>query len=123
MTASSLAQIGQTQQALKAQAPQPKDKAALLDDVKKKQEAFTTALADLRQQVDEVTKKYADLGADETVKKTIDDMKKAGRVKENLGPSEAFLAGVKALDQAERKFLGKRTPAASKKKTAAKAKK
>jgi hypothetical protein len=113
-----LTQIGQTQQALKAQAPQPKDKAALDDDVKKKQEAFKSALSDLRQKVDEVTKKYADLGADETVKKSIDDLVKTSKAKVNLGPSDVFLAGVKELDRAERQFLGKKTPAASKKKTA-----
>jgi hypothetical protein len=122
MTAT-LAQIGQTQQALKAQTPQPKDKTALDDDVKKKQEAFKAALTDLRQQVDEVTKKYADLGADETVKKAIDDLVKASKAKVNLGPSDTFLAGVKELDKAERQFLGKKAPSASKKKTTAKAKK
>ena len=121
MTAA-LAEIGQAQQSLKAQAIQPKDKTALDTDVKKKEEAFKTALTELRKQVDEVTKKYSELGADETVKKAIDEMKKAGRVKENLGPSDNFLAGVKELDQAERQFLGKRTPAESKKKTAAEAK-
>ena len=114
MTAA-LAEIGQTQKMLKSQMPQPKDKAALDADVKKKQDAFKSALSDLRTQVDEVTRKYADLGADETVKKSIDDLMKASKAKVNLGPSDAFLAGVKELDQAERQFLGKRTPAASKK--------
>jgi hypothetical protein len=117
MTAA-LAEISQTQKMMKSQLPQPKEKAALEDDLKKKQEAFKSALSDLRQQVDEVTKKYTDLGADETVKKSIDDLVKASKAKVNLGPSDAFLAGVKELDRAERQFLGKKTPAASKKKPA-----
>jgi hypothetical protein len=117
MTAA-LAEIGQTQQVMKRQLPQPKEKAALEADVKKKQEDFKSALSDLRQQVDEVTKKYADLGAEETVKKSIDDLVKASKAKVNLGPSDTFLAGVKELDRAERQFLGKKTPAASKKNTA-----
>jgi hypothetical protein len=114
MTAA-LAEIGQTQKMLKSQMPQPKDKAALENDVKKKQEALKSALSDLRGQVDEVTRKYADLGADEAVKKPIDELVKSTMAKATLGPSVAFLAGVKELDRAERQFLGKRTPAASKK--------
>jgi hypothetical protein len=112
-----LAEVGRTQRALKTQAPLPANKTALDEDVKKKQEAFKSALSDLRQQVDEVTKKYADLGADPSVKTAITDLMKASKAKVNLGPSDAFLAGVKELDKAERQFLGKRTPAPSKKKT------
>jgi hypothetical protein len=121
MTAA-LAEIGQTQKMMKSQLPQPKDKAALENDVKKKQEAFKSALSDLREKVDEVTRKYTDLGAEEIVKKSIDDLVKASKAKVKLGPSDTFLAGVKELDRAERQFLGKKPPAASKK-HAAKAKK
>jgi hypothetical protein len=119
MTAA-LAEIGQTQKMLKSQMPQPKEKAALTDDAKKKQEAYKSALADLREKVDEVTKKYTDLGAEEAVKKSLDDLVKASKARVNLGPSDAFLAGVKELDRAERQFLGKKSPAASKKTAKAK---
>jgi hypothetical protein len=122
MTAA-LAEIGQNQRVLKAQATPAKDKTALDADVKKKGDAFKTALTELREQVDEVTKKYADLGADETVKKSIEDLAKATKAKVNLGPSDTFLAGVKELDKAERQFLGKKPASATKKKTAAKTKK
>ena len=119
MTAA-LAEIGQTQKMLKSQMPQPREKAALTDDLKKKQEAYKLALSDLREKVDEVIKKYADLGAEETVKKSIDDLVKASKAKVNLGPSDTFLAGMKELDRAERQFLGKKSPAASKKTARAK---
>jgi hypothetical protein len=112
-----LAEVASTQKALKTQTPPTSNKTALDEDVKKKQEAFKSALSDLRRQVDDVTKKYAELGADQSVKKAIADLMKASKAKVNLGPSDAFLAGVKELDQAERRFLGKKTPSTSKKKT------
>ena len=115
-----LAEVGRNQKALKAQGPQGKDKTTLEEDVKKKEEAFKSALADLRRQVDEVTRKYAELGADESVKKALDDLKKDSKAKLKLGPSDAFLAGVKELDQAERRFLGKKTTPVSNSKKKAK---
>jgi hypothetical protein len=118
---SALAEVTVAQKSLKSEAPVVKDKAALDDEVKKKGDAFKSALADLRKMVDEVTKKYADLGADDSVKKPLADLEKAAKAKLKLGPSDAFLAGVKELDQAERRFLGKK-PAATAKKTKAKAK-
>lgn len=118
-----LAQIGQTQQALRSRALPSKDKAALDADVKKKADDFKTALEDFRKEVDKVTKKYDELGADSTVKKAIDDLWNASKAKVNLGPSDAFHAMMKELDQAEHRFLGKKTSATSKHKAAAKAKK
>ena len=115
-----LAEVGRTQKALKAQAPQAKDKATLDEDVKKKGEAFKAALVDLRRQVDEVTKQYNELAADPSVKKSLDDLKKASKANVKLGPSDAFLAAVKQLDQAERQFLGKKTTTVSKKKAKSK---
>jgi hypothetical protein len=117
----SLAEVNQTQNVLKSQIPQPKDKAALDAEVKKKEEAFKTTLTDLRKQVDEVTKKYADLGADESIKKSIDQLKETTHAKVKLGPSDAFLSMVKEIEKAEKHYLGKTAPATSttaKKKTA-----
>jgi hypothetical protein len=113
-----LAEVAVAQKALKAESPVVKDKAALDDEVKKRGEAFKSSLADLRKMVDEVTKKYADLAADPTVKKSLADLEKAAKAKLKLGPSDAFAAGMKELDQAEKRFLGKKTtaPAKSKKK-------
>lgn len=111
-----LAEVVRGQKALKSQGPQGKEKTTLDEDLKKKEEAFKAALADLREQVDEVTKKYAGLAADESVKKALADLNKDTKARLKLGPSGAFLAGVKELDQAERRFLGKRTSTVSKKK-------
>ena len=70
----------------------------------------------LRPMVDEVTKKYAELGADEAVKGALDVVKKASKLKLKLGPSDAFLAASKELDGAERRFLGKKTAVIPRKK-------
>jgi hypothetical protein len=118
---SAVNQAAAMQKSVKAQIPSAQAKQALDADVKKKGDAFKSDLTDLRKLVDEVTKKYADLAADPKVKKAIDDMEKAGHAKISLGPSEAFHAGMKDLDQAERRFLGKK-PAAPAHKSKAKAK-
>jgi DNA repair exonuclease SbcCD ATPase subunit len=118
---SALAEVTASQKALKSEAPVVKDKAALDDEVKKKAEAFKSALADLRKMVDDVTAKYAELADDDSVKKPLADLEKAAKAKVKLGPSDAFLAGVKELDQAERRFLGKK-PTAPARKSKAKSK-
>ena len=63
--------------------------------------------------VDRVTKAYAELGAEPPVKKALDDLRKASKAKVDLGPSAAFLAAAKELDQAERRFLGKKATASN----------
>jgi hypothetical protein len=120
-----LTETNQTQQAIKSQIPAPKDKATIDAEVKNKQEAFKTTLTDLRKQIDEVTKKYEALAADETVKKSIDHLKESTKAKVKLGPSDHFLAMMKEVDKAEQLYLGKTPPpsAAAKKKAAAKNKK
>ena len=122
MTAA-LNQTTAMQRSVKSQIPSAKDKGIIDDEVKKKAEAFKVDLTELRKMVDEVTKKYADLAADESVKKWIDELQKAGHATMKLGPSEAFARDMKELDQAERQFLGKRTVAHPKKKAVAKTKK
>jgi exonuclease VII large subunit len=114
-----LAEITRDQRTLKSEAPQGK-KASLDEAVKTKGDAFKTALAELRPQVDAVMKTYAELGADESVQKALVDVRKASPTKLKLGPSDAFLAGAKELDQAERRFLGKKTPVVSRKKAKSK---
>jgi small-conductance mechanosensitive channel len=118
-----MAELNQTQKTVKSQIMPPKEKASLDAEVARRKDAFKTTLADLRKQVDVVTKKYADLAADETVKTSIDDLKKAAHASVKLGPSDAFTTVMKELDQAERKYLGKGTPASTSIKKKAKAKK
>jgi hypothetical protein len=108
------------QRSVKSQAPSAKDKATIDADVKKKGDAFKTELTELRTMVDDVTKKYEELGADAKVKKSLEELEKTGHATMKLGPSEVFAAGVKELDAAEKRFLGKR-PVAAKKKSAGKA--
>ncbi len=113
-----------SQRVVKSQIPSAKDKAAIDADVKKKADVFKSDLTELRTKIDEVTKKYADLNADPSVKKSLEELEKVGHAKMTIGPSEAFAAGMKEVDQAERRFLGKREPAHTKtKKSVAKAKK
>lgn len=113
------------QKATKSQIPSAKDKAAIDGDVKKKAEVFKSALTELRTMVDDVTKRYDELNADAKVKKSLDEVEKAGHATMKIGPSEALTAGMKDLDQAERRFLGKKPAASStaKKKATSKPKK
>jgi prefoldin subunit 5 len=111
-----MAEVSLEQNTLNADAPQSKDRTAPDEDVKKKAEACKASLAELRPRVDEVTKKYADLGADVSVKAAISSLEKETKANLKLGPSDAFKAAAKTLDQAERKLLGKKTPAFSRKK-------
>jgi paraquat-inducible protein B len=110
-----LAQIANNQKVTKAQVLSPKDRKTLDDQAKAKEDAFKRALEELRPMVDEVEKKYADLKADEAVKKALDDLSKASKTVVKTGPSEPFAAGARALAQAERQYLGKRSTAPNKK--------
>ena len=115
-----LNEVSAGQKALKSQAPQAKDKAAAAAEVKKRGDAFKAALEELRPMVDDVTAKYAVLEADEAVKKARTALQEATHANIKLGPSEAFKSAVKSLEHAERQFLGKKPPAASKAKAKAK---
>ena len=117
-----LDEVALEQKTLKANIPQGKARAELDDDVKKKGEAFKAALAELRPMVDEVTRKYADIAADPSVKASLAEVAKMSKAAANVGPSDAFQAGTKALEQAERRFLGKKPTPAAKKKVRTKAK-
>ena len=50
---------------------------------------------------------FTDGAAGPSVKKSLAESGKAGK-KVKLGPSEGFLAAAEELDQAERRFLGKK---------------
>ena len=106
-----LAQVTADQKTVKNQSPQPKDVTSLEARIKRAEETFKAALQELRTQVDEVKKQYADLEADGSVKSLLADAKK-GNSKLRLGPSDALNNGIKELEKAERQFLGKK-PAAT----------
>lgn len=108
-----LAQIASTQAAAKSQIPSAKDRKALEDAAKVKQDALKKTLEELRPMVDEVTAKYADLNADPRVRKALEDLASASKTVVKTGPSEPFAAGARALAQAERQFLGKTPTTAS----------
>ena len=113
-----LTEIAAEQKALKAQTPLAKERSTLDENVKKGEEAYKTALAEIRPMVEAVVKKYADLAADEAVKKVMDELKATSKGKVKIGPSDAFVVASKQLDQAERQFLGKKPPASAAKKKA-----
>ncbi len=110
---SALAEVAAQQKTIKNQSPQAKDTKALEARVKQAEETIKAMLAELRTQVDDVLKKYTELGNDAAVKKALAEAK-AGNPKLHLGPSDAFNSGVKELAKAEQHFLGKRTAVASK---------
>ena len=114
------AEVTVGQKTIKAEAPAVRDKAALDESVKQEGEAFKAALAEIRPMVDDVSKKYADLAADASVKKALADLSKATKANARLGPSDAFAAMVRELDQAERRVLGKKPATVVKKKSKAK---
>jgi hypothetical protein len=118
-----LKQTAANQNAIKGQIPSAKDKAAIDADVKKKGDVFKSDLVELRKMIDEVTQKYATYAADEPVKKSLDELTKAGHATIKLGPSEAFTTAVKEVDHAERQFLGKKPEPHAKKKSVAKSRK
>jgi len=111
-----LAQIAGTQASAKSQVLSPKDRKALDDAARVKEDAFKKALEELRPMVDEVTRAYEELNADAAVKKALDDLSKASKTVVKTGPSEPFAAGVRALAQAERQYLGKSSTTASRRK-------
>ena len=103
------------QKTIRNQSPQAKDTATLDTNVKQADETNKTLLADLRTQVDAVTKAYANLAADDAVKQALAESKKENP-KLHLGPSDAFLAGARALAKSERVILNKTTPVSTTKK-------
>ena len=118
-----LVEVSTEQNVIKSQMPQGNELRAQGAKLKQAEDSLKATLADLRKQVDEVKKKYADLDAEDAVKNAIKEGKKTNN-KLRLGPSDAFNTGAKELDKAEQNFLGKnKKPAATTKKAKTKAKK
>jgi hypothetical protein len=115
MLKSNLAEITSAQNAINAQLPAT-DTKGLDGEAKGILDASKAALAELRPMIDDVQKRYTDLGSDSSVKAAIGELERATKARFKLGPSDAFKAAVKTLDQAEQKLLGKKPLAVSKKK-------
>jgi hypothetical protein len=109
-----LAEIASAQRSIKANGGA--DQKALEEEGKKSLEAARTALVEFRQSVDAVEKRYGELNADASVKSALRAMEKDGLGTFKLGPTPAFKAVVKALENAERTILAKKTVAAPRKK-------
>lgn len=109
-----LSQVASAQKALKGEAGP--DKKVLEEERQKKLEAAKAALAELRSSVDAVTKRYEELGADTSVKAAFRALEEAKMGTFKLGPTPAFKATVKALENAERTVLAKKTATVSRKK-------
>ena len=109
-----LAEVVSTQKALKGEGGT--DKKAAEDETQKKLEAAKKALAELRTSVEAVTKRYDELGADATVKAALRALEEGKLGTFKLGPTPAFRAAVKAIENAERTVLAKKTATVSRKK-------
>ncbi|MDR3623172.1 MAG: hypothetical protein P4L85_27715 [Paludisphaera borealis] len=109
-----LAEITSTQKAFKADAGT--DKKTLDAQGKQSLEAAKAVLTDLRKSVDAVTKQYAELGSDASVKSALQTLEKDKLGALKLGPSTEFTSVVRSLEKAERMILGKNTSTVSRKK-------
>lgn len=117
MIRAGLAEITAMQRAAKANANPSEDLKSLSSQGQKSQEAARSTLKELRQQVDAVHKRYAELGADSSVKAAFRSLEqeKLGGLK--LGPSNEFRSMVKSLEGTERKILGSTARTARKRAT------
>jgi hypothetical protein len=106
-------QVTANENALKSKIPSAKDKAAIDGQAREKAEALRATLAELRTMVDDVKKKYDDLHADASVKKSLVELEKSTHATLTIGPSALLAAGIKDLEHAERQFLGKKPATAS----------
>jgi hypothetical protein len=114
MVRMNLAEVVSTQKSIKADGGP--DQKGLEEEGKKSQEAAKAALAEFRKSVDAVVKRYGELGADASVKSALRALEKDGQGTFKLGPTPAFKAAVKALENAERTILAKPTAGAPRKK-------
>jgi clan AA aspartic protease (TIGR02281 family) len=73
--------------------------------VPSQREAFTQAVLDLRQLVNQATETYGALAQDEEVKSALDALNQKSKMKFTLGPSRTFQANVKLLEKVESSVL------------------
>jgi clan AA aspartic protease (TIGR02281 family) len=70
-------------------------------EVARVREAYMQAVSDLRTAVDEITAKYAEIGANEQVSKAIKELSTSSRTKQKLGPSKELANAIKWLAKFE----------------------
>ncbi|QEH34434.1 hypothetical protein OJF2_29730 [Aquisphaera giovannonii] len=90
-------------------------KKATETQAEKAQQEARKALADVRSAVDAAQKRYADLGADQSVRAAFRAMEKEKMAGMKLGPSTEFKSMVKSLEKAERVILGRAATTSSRK--------
>jgi hypothetical protein len=109
-----LAQITSMQKAAKADAGP--DKETLDAESKKRLESAKAAVTELRESINGVIKQYNQLNADRAVNSALRALEREGLGTFKLGPSTAFKAVMKALENAERTVLAKKAAPVSRKK-------
>ena len=109
-----LAEITPPQKSIGADAAP--DRKTLEVESKRKMEAARAVLAEIRGSVDAVTKRYDELNSDASVRSGLQSLEKEKLGTFKLGPSTSFKAAVKALDNAEKMILAKKTSAVSRRK-------
>jgi hypothetical protein len=93
---------------------------ALEAESQKGLEAAKAALSGLRASVDRAMKRYGELGTAASVRSALRELEKEKLGTFKLGPSQAFKAVVKALEDADRTILAKRTATVSRRKAKSK---
>ncbi len=78
--------------------------------IARRREAYIQGVLDLRGMVDSANEAYKTLADDPEVKQALDDVGKTTKAKLMLGPSKAFLANVKLLENAEKSVLTENVP-------------
>jgi clan AA aspartic protease (TIGR02281 family) len=90
---------------MRQQAADPAMAKEINAQVPAQREAFTQAVLDLRQLVNQATETYGALAQNEEVKSALDALNQKSKVKFTLGPSRTFQANVKLLEKVESSVL------------------
>ncbi len=86
------------------------DKGGLDAGIARRREAYIQGVLDLRGLVDAANESYKALADDPDVKRALDGLNATTKAKLTLGPSKAFLANVKLLENAEKSVLTENVP-------------
>ncbi len=78
--------------------------------IARRREAYIQGVLDLRGMVDSANEAYKALADDPEVKAALEEVGKTTKAKLTLGPSKAFLANVKLLENAEKSVLTENVP-------------
>ncbi len=92
------------------------DRKTLEAESKRKLDAARAVLAEIRESVDAVTKRYDELNSDTSVRSALQSLEKEKLGTFKLGPSAPFKAVVKALENGEKMILAKKVSTVSRRK-------